>query len=425
MTFAGVPALLLLRLRPRAAADAALEVRRSCLSASIRASTRSSTSIAKYGRMMDEAYGRETVTGRILPGKRLPVVIATAAIALGWLLTLPIPGYSRPWRSRRSPGARLLASTVEEPIVFAFLGAYFFALNLVFRGYVRGDLRPKTYSQITVRGSCCRSSLAFVLGQAFATNAVHPSRSPSSAACCPRPCSCRFRETAASRSGGRFQFERRAGSVRGARGAAAAHGAGGNRHLRSRASGRGRGHERRGACPSRSRRADAPDADPCPSPDRLGRSGASSTSISADGRPKLGGRARPCACTASGPPRISSTPGRRTEAESPRPAKKTSVGSPTSWARPVSGRIDWALSSPRSKTRSGSIHSSTGMSGEPRRWRRPCSDPAAVGSTGRGLPTWPGERAGETRAGSSAHRARSGSSQVGENASSRESPTRS
>lgn len=35
--------------------------------------------------------------------------------------------------------------------VTAFLGAYFFAMYLVLRGYFRGDLRPKVYNQITTR----------------------------------------------------------------------------------------------------------------------------------------------------------------------------------------------------------------------------------------------------------------------------------
>ncbi len=122
---------------------------------------------ARYGGPMDEAYGREMVTGRILPGKRLPVVIATAAISIGWLLTLPLPSYSS------AVDHDLLVHDYlrphERPIVFAFLGAYFFALNLVFRGYVRGDLRPKTYSQITVR-ILLSFVLAFVLGQAFDTS---------------------------------------------------------------------------------------------------------------------------------------------------------------------------------------------------------------------------------------------------------------
>lgn len=119
---------------------------------------------ARYGGPMDEAYGRETVTGRILPGKRLPVVIASAAISIGWLLTLPLPSYSS--ASEHNLLVHDYLRPHERPIVFAFLGAYFFALNLVFRGYVRGDLRPKTYSQITVR-ILLSFVLAFVLGQAF------------------------------------------------------------------------------------------------------------------------------------------------------------------------------------------------------------------------------------------------------------------
>ena len=167
VTFAGVPALLFFAFDREK-----LQTLRSKFVAHVfRFDTSVETVVdivAKYGRMMDEAYGRETLTGRILPGKRLPVVIATAAIALGWLLTLPIPSYLDPGVEDLSVHDYL--RPVEEPIVFAFLGAYFFALNLVFRGYVRGDLRPKTYSQITVR-ILLSFVLAFVLGQAFSTNA--------------------------------------------------------------------------------------------------------------------------------------------------------------------------------------------------------------------------------------------------------------
>jgi hypothetical protein len=39
----------------------------------------------------------------------------------------------------------------QSLVTFAFLGAYFFALQLIWQGYVRTDLRPKTYTTITVR----------------------------------------------------------------------------------------------------------------------------------------------------------------------------------------------------------------------------------------------------------------------------------
>jgi hypothetical protein len=47
----------------------------------------------------------------------------------------------------------------------AFLGAYFFAVYLVLRGYLRGDLRPKVYNQITAR-------LVTVVVIAYLINAV-------------------------------------------------------------------------------------------------------------------------------------------------------------------------------------------------------------------------------------------------------------
>jgi hypothetical protein len=42
---------------------------------------------------------------------------------------------------------------VSDPsaATMAFLGAYFFAVYLILRGYFRGDLRPKLYNQITAR----------------------------------------------------------------------------------------------------------------------------------------------------------------------------------------------------------------------------------------------------------------------------------
>ena len=51
-------------------------------------------------------------------------------------------------------GADGIASLFEPRLAaasFAFLGAYFYGLNAVLRGYVRRDLRAKTYSALTVR----------------------------------------------------------------------------------------------------------------------------------------------------------------------------------------------------------------------------------------------------------------------------------
>ena len=50
----------------------------------------------------------------------------------------------------QQPYFQLLVPT-PSAATMAFLGAYFFAVYLVLRGYFRGDLRPKLYNQITAR----------------------------------------------------------------------------------------------------------------------------------------------------------------------------------------------------------------------------------------------------------------------------------
>jgi hypothetical protein len=100
--------------------------------------------LAKYKRLMDEAYGRG---GRILPGRRSPILLASLVIALGWTFTL-LHGDVVVIDER---GITALFEPRMSAVTFAFLGAYFFGLNAILRGYVRRDLRPKTYSTLTVR----------------------------------------------------------------------------------------------------------------------------------------------------------------------------------------------------------------------------------------------------------------------------------
>jgi len=105
---------------------------------------------AKYGTLLEEAYGPVLSHGggRLLPGRRSPVLVATIVITLGWLLTLLNPDVGL---ITDRAGIIQLFQPDPSTIVFGFLGAYFFALMTIQRGYARGDLRPKTYTQITVR----------------------------------------------------------------------------------------------------------------------------------------------------------------------------------------------------------------------------------------------------------------------------------
>ena len=107
--------------------------------------------IAKYGLDIDEAYGQERQDsgGRLLSGTRWPIMVATLVFTFGWILTLlPVEGDV----TVTKPADLLdLFEPQRSAMVFAFLGAYFFALNNALRRFVRGDLRPKVYASVIVR----------------------------------------------------------------------------------------------------------------------------------------------------------------------------------------------------------------------------------------------------------------------------------
>lgn len=130
----------------------------------------------------------------------IPVIVATVLVVLGWLITLP------PWQGRlefgkvsTQAGVEVQSSTaqptptpapqtaatspappttavtqpsatptpapvdpateswvavytpISSPVRFAFLGAYFFALQLLFRRYIRRDLRASAYVAVSLR----------------------------------------------------------------------------------------------------------------------------------------------------------------------------------------------------------------------------------------------------------------------------------
>jgi hypothetical protein len=123
---------------------------------------------ARYGPGMDEVFGPvpqhpgavttalsegqkapKAGSRRMLPDRRGPVVMATLVITIGWILALMNPDVAAPLGGVED--IVLLFEPQRSPVVFAFLGAYIFTLNAVLRSYVRSDLRPKSYTQITIR----------------------------------------------------------------------------------------------------------------------------------------------------------------------------------------------------------------------------------------------------------------------------------
>ena len=86
----------------------------------------------------------------------LPIVGATVLIMLGWVTTLPVPinipdfykpigdPYGFKWFNT-------LVAPVFSPVNFAFLGAYFFSLQMLVRRFVRRDLGPNAYNAVSLR----------------------------------------------------------------------------------------------------------------------------------------------------------------------------------------------------------------------------------------------------------------------------------
>lgn len=109
---------------------------------------------AKYGRRVEEYYGAWLGEGvdpsRRRTRARSPLVVSTLLIGTGWILVL-LDGRPPALDGRVLAGAERLFQPVITPMTAAFLGAYFLAVQISLRGYVRGDLRPKTYNVITVR----------------------------------------------------------------------------------------------------------------------------------------------------------------------------------------------------------------------------------------------------------------------------------
>jgi len=81
----------------------------------------------------------------------LPVLGATCLLSLGWLGTLP-PGVFEPYQgSNFSAWFKGIMTPTSHPVTFAFLGAYFYSLQMVIKRFVRRDLGANAYNAISLR----------------------------------------------------------------------------------------------------------------------------------------------------------------------------------------------------------------------------------------------------------------------------------
>jgi hypothetical protein len=94
-------------------------------------------------------YKASDVTSPIGQSTTVPVMLSTILIALGWLVTLP-PAQVPHTITNASSWARAIEPTAT-PVTLAFLGAYFFSLQMLFRRYVRNDLGGSAYVAVSMR----------------------------------------------------------------------------------------------------------------------------------------------------------------------------------------------------------------------------------------------------------------------------------
>jgi hypothetical protein len=84
----------------------------------------------------------------------IPVLGATCLLALGWMCVLP-PQAFKPYPSPEfkdfSAWFNEIAIPTKSPIAFAFLGAYFFSLQMIIKRFVRHDLGANAYNAISLR----------------------------------------------------------------------------------------------------------------------------------------------------------------------------------------------------------------------------------------------------------------------------------
>ncbi|MDQ4069184.1 MAG: hypothetical protein M3203_06905, partial [Actinomycetota bacterium] len=95
-----------------------------------------------YDGLMRDVFG-SGASGASSRG-RLPILGATGVISGLWIWAL-IPGLAE------ADGIRAVLVPEPDVVTFAFLGAYVFAINMLFRRYTRADLGPKAYTHIMVR----------------------------------------------------------------------------------------------------------------------------------------------------------------------------------------------------------------------------------------------------------------------------------
>jgi hypothetical protein len=105
-----------------------------------------------------ERYTRDDFSGATgMTTAAVPVLTATALISIGWLLTLPPADVIAAEAASDDRAGAQVVQWIEaltptlKPITLAFIGAYFFSIQMLFRRYALKDLRGSAYIAVSMR----------------------------------------------------------------------------------------------------------------------------------------------------------------------------------------------------------------------------------------------------------------------------------
>ncbi len=104
----------------------------------------------RYGKLVEEVYGRKS-SQDFLGGLQVSLLVNLGLTTLGWSLAL-MPNLTLVHAGDTPYDAiPKLIIPLAHPVIYGALGSYFFALNMLFRRYVRADLSAKAYTHVAVR----------------------------------------------------------------------------------------------------------------------------------------------------------------------------------------------------------------------------------------------------------------------------------
>jgi hypothetical protein len=106
---------------------------------------------ARYGTRLNALWGDPSQGGTrgLVSSSLWPVILCTLIVGGGWCVILLFGAIQNDFSD--ATDLNTLFEPPDSTYAFGFLGAYYFAINMLIRRYIRGDLQPKTYSIVTTR----------------------------------------------------------------------------------------------------------------------------------------------------------------------------------------------------------------------------------------------------------------------------------